>query len=1156
MRARFLLGVLTAAVIAAVSSFASAAEQVSISVDTSKGYARMIFGWPKAASAQATIADGILVVTFDRPFEFAPGVLNVPLDGYVSVIKQDQSGRTLRMSLSGKYRVHTSHAGSRVAIDLLPLTMAGDPDDIVDPAAKPPGPLLPVKVKMKIAVQEDRTRLVFEWGENVDYTASVADGTVKVKFAREGKIDVSRLNGIPPAFVKSATTSAGDLETLLEIKVDHDSAVTHFRDKTRIVFDVMAPSNDKDGKVQIVVPEEMLPPAPKAKPKDVAEAGPEPAHEDAPPEAKPEPAHQDPGAAAPAEDHADEPVLRPGSDAAGLAEAEHEAEHPAPVEPQPAAAEPEETAAADSHGEPATEPHGEPAHGPADDASMESPPFKLARTRDEITLTLPALSSAPAAMFRRGDRLIIAVKGLGAIDTAAIVKSNKDLILSADMKAVGAASVLTLRSARPLSITAGTLGGGWIATISPDPQEPPDPVALLRDARVVGPAKVRATLDRAALTIELADPLNGERLIAVLATGAPQGVIGARSYVEFAADATAQGLLVRPFIDELTVTPGEHDVIIGAPDGLTLSAGTVADYSGSREAVGDESRPAAMDFVAWSGKGDFLSNRGHLLNTIDPAGKNPEPGRLALARFYLAYDLGAEAIGVLQMVVADDETVTSDPSFRALRAVALIEMQRYVEAEAELATPGLAEDPTAQLWRGLAAAGQEKWGAARDFIAAGEDAIADFRPDWQARFRLAGARGAIETNAVDVAERMLNAVPANGIARSMTLEADLLRGVLAERLKQDAEALRLYAEVREGGYRPLAVRAALAEILLQEKTGAIKSAEAIAGLDRLRWQWRGDGVELGLLHKLGNLQIASGDYRNGLQTQRAAVLGFPHSDEARHIQSEMAVVFEDLFLRGKADTLPPVQALGLYYDFKELTPIGTMGDEMVRRLADRLIGVDLLEQAAELLQHQVDRRLDGVAKAQISAKLAAVYLMDRKPEKALATLRSSSQTRLPEDLAAQRRLLSARALSDLKQYDAALDAFEQDDTPEAQRLRADVLWAASRWTESAAAVELLIKGREKDPAPLDGQDRYDILRAAIAYTMADDAAGLKSLRDRFVTQMATAPEAAAFEIVTRAADPGAVAFRDMAKSIAGIDTLDAFLKGLGLGRPADGTASN
>ncbi len=511
---------------------------------------------------------------------------------------------------------------------------------------------------------------------------------------------------------------------------------------------------------------------------------------------------------------------------------------------------------------------------------------------------------------------------------------------------------------------------------------------------------------------------------------------------------------------------------------------------------------------------------------------------------------------MLQMIVSEDEAITSDPSFRALRATALIQMQRYLEAEADLASTSLADDPAAQLWRGLAAAGLEKWGQARDFIEQGEPALADFRSDWQARFRLAGARGAIETNAVDIADRLLNGLPKDGIAKPMLIEGDLLRAMLAERLKRDGEALRLYAEVRDSGYRPLAVRAALAEISLKARTGAMKAPGAIAALDKLRWQWRGDGVELSLLHRLGNLQIEHGDYRNGLQTLRAAVLGFPRADEARRIQNEMAVVFEDLFLRGKADNLPPIQALGLYYDFKELTPIGTMGDEMVRRLSDRLIAVDLLEQAAELLQHQVDRRLDGVAKAQISAKLAAVYLMDRKPEKALATLRASSQTRLPDDLAAQRRLLTARALTDLKQYDAALEAFEQDDMPEAVRLRADVLWAASRWAEAAAAIEPLIEDREKDPAPLDGQNRYDILRAAIAYTMADDAPGLKSLRDRFVTLMADTPEAAAFEVVTRAADPGAVAFRDMAKAIAGVDTLDAFLRSLGLGRPVDGTASN
>ena len=55
--------------------------------------------------------------------------------------------------------------------------------------------------------------------------------------------------------------------------------------------------------------------------------------------------------------------------------------------------------------------------------------------------------------------------------------------------------------------------------------------------------------------------------------------------------------------------------------------------------------------------------------------------------------------------------------------------------------------------------------------------------------------------------------------------------------------------------------------------------------------------------------------------------------------------FDSLFLAGKGDALPAIDALALFYDFRELTPIGRRGDEMIRRLADRLVSVDLLYQA-------------------------------------------------------------------------------------------------------------------------------------------------------------------------------------------------------------------
>ena len=73
--------------------------------------------------------------------------------------------------------------------------------------------------------------------------------------------------------------------------------------------------------------------------------------------------------------------------------------------------------------------------------------------------------------------------------------------------------------------------------------------------------------------------------------------------------------------------------------------------------------------------------------------------------------------------------------------------------------------------------------------------------------------------------------------------------------------------------------------------------------------------------------------------------------------------------------MPPIDALSLFYDFRELTPVGRRGDEMIRKLADRLVSVDLLDQAAELLQHQVDNRLQGAARAQVAVRLAVIYLM-------------------------------------------------------------------------------------------------------------------------------------------------------------------------------------
>ena len=115
----------------------------------------------------------------------------------------------------------------------------------------------------------------------------------------------------------------------------------------------------------------------------------------------------------------------------------------------------------------------------------------------------------------------------------------------------------------------------------------------------------------------------------------------------------------------------------------------------------------------------------------------------------------------------------------------------------------------------------------------------------------------------------------------------------------------------------------------------------------------------------------------------------------------MQSVFEDLFIGGAADELSALQAIALFNEFRELTPAGDEGDDMIRKLAERLVSVDLLEQAAALLIHQVEFRVDGETKAEVGANLAVIRLLDRRPEAALEALDFSARRliglRIPED---------------------------------------------------------------------------------------------------------------------------------------------------------------
>jgi tetratricopeptide (TPR) repeat protein len=406
---------------------------------------------------------------------------------------------------------------------------------------------------------------------------------------------------------------------------------------------------------------------------------------------------------------------------------------------------------------------------------------------------------------------------------------------------------------------------------------------------------------------------------------------------------------------------------------------------------------------------------------------------------------------------------------------------------------------------------------------------------------LDGLRAAIEVSDFAEASRIRNEFETIGVSKDQEAMLAMLSARLAEGIGKSDQATADFANVALGDDGPASAEARLRLIEMRYGRGDLDRAKAIEALEVLSYAWRGNDTELETLRFLARLYVLEARYREAFRQLDAALLSHPGSEITRAFQAEMATVFEDLFLSDKGATIEPIDALAIYYDFSKLTPIGRRGDELIRRLADRLVAVDLLDQAAELLDHQVEFRLSGAAKAQVATKLAMIHLMNRKPAEAIRVLAGSRSRELPQELRDQRILLEARATAETGRYDAALEMIANLSGDEAARMRADVLWNAKRWREAGEAIEKLLGDRWKSEAALDEVERGDVLRAGIAFTLGDETIGLGRLRERYAAKM-DGPERKAFDIVASGEPRGSKSVGEVAKTLSAVDSLDLFIK--------------
>lgn len=1171
-----------------------------VRVATEGGYARIVFRLDEQVESKIHLSGTVLIVDFKQPVDLAVDRINASAPDYVSAARKDPDGMAVRMALVKGYRVNAQTAGERLFIDILPMDWQGVtpglPQEVVEELARRTREAErqlrqqrlfarqrnQSAIQVKIGTQPTFTRYVFDLPNFANVVPERSDGKLTLNFDQPIRYDLADAKASMPTTLASVDAEVEHDSVAVSFVFNGSPDVRLFREDRSIVVDIdnggitekqqMTENGlvraESDGTLRapaIASPEIAPTPKPErlaapdkavpatTKPAPLAAASAAPKREPAPKPAAETPAKPPPKAAA--DIPAGAPPPKPASPAPVMTQKTVHQEkepvtqlHPAAVEPPPprteaqASAQPATSPAPPAHDENLPKPIPAPSAAPVAQATGGDGKITVAVVRhgDNLKLGFRYGLPTPAAMFSRGDMLWLVFDTDAPLNISSVQPIAGRMIRSiATEYPRSGETIVRMRLERPRLATLSPDGTGWELSIGEGSNETIVPLTLSRSMAGQGRASIAVPFTDPRQIHRLSDPDIGDKLVIVTALGPARGFVKAQDFIELRALVSAHGVVVQPLADDIMVELSPDKIVISRPNGLTLSSTAL------NEPDAAVSRTVMFDNQTWGfDRGaNFQDRQAELMANVAAAPEaRRRSARLDLARFYLARGLVTEAKAVIDVILQDDKTAVEDVTGVVMKAMANVMLDRPAEALKELANPAVGDQNDAPLWRAVALSRQGKWAESHERFKTSESTIGNMPVQLQHFVMLAALRTNIEMRDYASATQIMADTDSIGIPPEYAPTMSVLRGRLNEALGMKEDAVNAYRAAADSEDRKSAAQGRLREVMLRFRIDEMKRDEVIAELEKLTATWRGDETEVEGLQHLAHFYTEDGRYRDAFHVMRVALLAHANSDLTRRIQDEAARTFDSIFLGNKGDVLPPIEALGLFYDYRDLTPIGRRGDEMIRRLAERLVAVDLLEQASELLDYQVTNRLQGAARAQVATRLAVVYLMNRKPDRALAALRMTRISGLSTEMRNQRLLLEARALSAIGRHDLALEIVANMQGIEVTRLRSDVYWASKRWREAAEQLELLHGSRWKEFAPLNDSERADILRAALGYALSEDKIGLAAFREKYAAKMADGSLRQAFELI---ASPGGVnrpEFRDVASAVAAQDTLGAFLR--------------
>jgi tetratricopeptide (TPR) repeat protein len=745
----------------------------------------------------------------------------------------------------------------------------------------------------------------------------------------------------------------------------------------------------------------------------------------------------------------------------------------------------------------------------------------LSPSPDSAILRFPFTERTAMAVFTRGQALWIVFNKQVPLDLSEFENLPPTVISKVQTLPHHKATVLRMALSEGVHVNVAKEVNrfDWAVLLTPKKQPLASPLAI--DINTEPPAPPHVFIAALEMTdpVVVRDPQIGDELVVTPLFNPGEGMAARRDFMEFTLLQTSQGVAVSKKADDVVVVQLRNGLRVSLPQGATLTPNLPEVSQGAANAAVsvvtlfpyDAWKPE--DASPWQVRKQAQKLFQQIVDNDDPQESNE--ARLRLAQLYLSEGMASEALGLLDGINRTNSSYFRAAKLSALRGAANFMMHRFVEAARDFSSAELNNNREINYWRAMLADLLGGTDQTYDYLSMNDDYISKYPPFFRQKLAIVAADRSIDAKEYNTALKIFDKLQKDNLLDSINAYINFLLAKVSSDTGQEKEALEMWEKLAADYEHPfIQARAEFSRIAWGMSHGSLTKDQAIDRLERLRLGWHGDNLELQVLTLLGDLYYEQKDYVNAMRIWNGGVLSFPNTGASIEMSRKMQEVFITMFNEGIADKLPPLEALALYYEYRNYTPPGDVGNEMIERLADRLVGVDLLDQAAALLDHQMNFQTEKEQRSRIGVKLATIHLLNHQPQKSLVALQNSMYGENPLMLRLLRNRLTAQAMVELGQSDRALQTLGSDNSIDAERIRLNVYWREKDWSRLTASIEALLKARPDNTAPITLDESEYLLKLSLAYVFQNNTVQLQYMRDYFGPLMASNPNKPIFDFIT------------------------------------------